>query len=258
LQVTTDHTWIQEAIDFGALTPQQAVGHPNAHVIRRYLGAQSPMAPDFRLRLQPNETDVQSEANQGLRLLPGDRLVLCSDGLTDLVTKEEISSAIRSHERKAALDYLINLANSRGGHDNITIIYLEVPPDENLTVPIKSKAPLEKQRSYRWLRACLGISLLLALLAMLGILLWKYKDIVSHPRGTPTPSPAATRRSTPIPPVIVHTTLTATSTSTIASTSTATNTSTATSTPTTTRTNQSSTTGYFAPPYPPPGKTVTP
>ena len=138
-QITTDHTWIQEAIDFGALTPEQAVGHPNAHVIRRYLGAQNPMAPDFRLRLQPDETDEQAEANQGMRLLPGDRLLLCSDGLTDLVTKEEMLNALRSRERKAALDYLIDLANSRGGHDNITVIILEMPPDDNLTVPLKTK-----------------------------------------------------------------------------------------------------------------------
>jgi serine/threonine protein phosphatase PrpC len=204
LQVTTDHTWIQEAIDFGALTPQQAVGHPNAHVIRRYLGAQSPMTPDFRLRLQPDETDVQSEANQGLRLLPGDRLVLCSDGLTDLVTKEEILGAICSHERKAALDYLINLANSRGGHDNITAIYLEVPPDEDLTQPLRTMVHTGKEHPNQRLRSCLGILLLIALLALLGVLLYKYLGVVTKPRVTPTSSPTAARRVTPVIPGVFH------------------------------------------------------
>ena len=198
-QITTDHTWIQEAIDFGALTPEQAVGHPNAHVIRRYLGAQNPMTPDFRLRLQPEETDEQAQANQGMRLLPGDRLLLCSDGLTDLVTKEEMLNALRSRERKAALDYLIDLANSRGGHDNITVITLEMPPDENLTVPLKTKARMAKGRRQR-IRGCLGILLLLVLLALLGVLLCKYMGRWTTPRQTPTPSPSVTRRVTPLPP----------------------------------------------------------
>jgi protein phosphatase len=210
-QVTTDHTWIQEAIDFGALTPEQAVGHPNAHVIRRYVGAQSPMAPDLRLRLQPDETDEQSEANQGMRLLPGDCLLLCSDGLTDLVTKEEILSTLRSRERQAALDYLVDLANSRGGHDNITVIVLEMPPDENLTVPLKTKMRAEKARRRQRIRGCLEILLLLALSTLLAIFLWKYLDSLAIPRHSTTPSPAVTKRVTSIYPGPARTTPSATS-----------------------------------------------
>lgn len=209
-QITTDHTWIQEAIDFGALTPEQAVGHPNAHVIRRYLGAQNPMAPDFRLRLQPEETDEQAEANQGMRLLPGDRLLLCSDGLTDLVTKEEMLNALRNRERKAALDYLIDLANSRGGHDNITVIILEVPPDDQLTVPLKAKVHMEKDRRRQRIRGCLGILLLMVLLALLGILLCKYMGRLTTSRHTSTPSPVVTRRVTPLFPGSVRITPSAT------------------------------------------------
>ena len=85
-QLTTDHTWIQEAIEYGALTPEQARRHPNVHVIRRYLGSQPPPEVDFRLRVNPAETDSQAQANQGFPLIPGDFLLLCSDGLTDLVT----------------------------------------------------------------------------------------------------------------------------------------------------------------------------
>jgi serine/threonine protein phosphatase PrpC len=210
-QITTDHTWIQEAIDFGALTPEQAVGHPNAHVIRRYLGAQNPMTPDFRLRLQPEETDEQAQANQGMRLLPGDRLLLCSDGLTDLVTKEEMLNALRSRERKAALDYLIDLANSRGGHDNITVITLEMPPDENLTVPLKTKVRREKGRRQR-IRGCLGILLLMVLLSLLGVLLCKYMRRLTTPRHTPIPSPSVTRRVTPLLPGSARVTPSATGT----------------------------------------------
>jgi serine/threonine protein phosphatase PrpC len=207
-QITTDHTWIQEAIEFGALTPEQAVGHPNSHVIRRYLGAQNPMPPDFRLRLQLDETDEQSEANQGMRLLPGDRLVLCSDGLTDLVTKEEILKAFQGRGRKATLDYLVDLANSRGGHDNITVVVLEMPPDDQLTQPTKASTLLQKERRHR-VRNCFGILLLLALLALLGILLWKYTGVITAPRHTATPSPVITLRIPSGLPGSVHATPTA-------------------------------------------------
>ena len=88
-QLSTDHTWIQEAIDRGLLQPDQINGHPNAHVIQRYLGSPTPPEVDFRIRLSGSEGD----SNQGMQLLPGDRLLLCSDGLTDLVEDEEIRAA---------------------------------------------------------------------------------------------------------------------------------------------------------------------
>jgi protein phosphatase len=194
-QITTDHTWIQEAIESGALTPEQAVGHPNAHVIRRYLGAQTPMSPDFRLRLQPDESDEQAEANQGMRLLPGDRLVLCSDGLTDLVKKEEILTALETLDRQTALDQLIALANSRGGHDNITIVTLEVPQDEDQTLPLYLKTHLTEKHRKKNIRTCLAGVVLLALIALLGVLAWFYLSgiVFPGPASTPTaPVPTST------------------------------------------------------------------
>jgi protein phosphatase len=126
-QLTTDHTWIQEAIDLGAITPDQAVGHPNLHVIRRFLGSRDLPQTDTRLRLEINETTLESQANQGLKLEPGDQVLLCTDGLTDLVQAEEIRHLLESYPRQEALDKLIELANQRGGHDNITLVLLEAP-----------------------------------------------------------------------------------------------------------------------------------
>jgi serine/threonine protein phosphatase PrpC len=77
-QLTTDHTWIQEAIESGLLTPEQARNHPNAHLIRRHLGSQQPAITDFRLRLSPDESDAKAFTNQGMRLRPSDHLLLCS------------------------------------------------------------------------------------------------------------------------------------------------------------------------------------
>src|SRR5450759_2847083 len=89
-QISTDHTWIQEALERGVITAEQAGSHPNAHVIRRYLGGPTPPQVDFRLRLNGAENDQEAADNQGLALQEGDRLLLCSDGLTDLVTDPEI------------------------------------------------------------------------------------------------------------------------------------------------------------------------
>lgn len=127
-RLSIDHTWLQEAVDQGLLTVEQTLGHPNAHVIRRYLGSAVPPEVDVRLRLDDDEDDERSEANQGSQLLPGDRLLLSSDGLTDLVQDEEILKAYTEQTPEVATQTLIDLANARGGHDNITIVTLQILP----------------------------------------------------------------------------------------------------------------------------------
>jgi PPM family protein phosphatase len=121
LQLTTDHTWIQEAFDAGIIDETQGEAHPNAHVIRRYLGSPQPPKVDFRLWFYDGEGDAEALDNQGLRLLPGDVVLICSDGLTDLVSDEEIHELIQSTPLAEAPAALIALANARGGHDNSTV-----------------------------------------------------------------------------------------------------------------------------------------
>jgi serine/threonine protein phosphatase PrpC len=137
-QLTIDHTWIQEAIDHGVITPEEAHQHPNAHVIRRYLGSRQAVVPDMRLRLRPGEGDEQARSNQGMRLQPGDQIVLCSDGLTDLVETSEITTVLQRYPQNEGLQKLVEMANQRGGHDNITIVALQVPqrkPTETAPTP---------------------------------------------------------------------------------------------------------------------------
>ena len=184
-QLSTDHTWVQEAIESGSLTPEQARGHPNAHVIRRYLGSRQPVVPDLRLKLRPEETDDQAEANQGVRLLPGDRLVLCSDGLTDLVDEAEILSIMKTHPQEEAIDLLIDLANQRGGHDNITVVTLEMPEIAAETVPVAIPV---KKRSFRW--ACLGVGG--ALLILGGVVFGAAYWFLNQPPASPDPTQAVT------------------------------------------------------------------
>lgn len=172
-QLSNDHTWVQEAIQAGVLTPEQARSHPNAHVIRRHLGSMQPVEPDTRLRLHADETDEQMRANQGMYVQPDDQVVLCSDGLTDLVSDEEILAAFTEKKPKSAITGLIELANSRGGHDNITIVALQIPARASQTKPLP--APTKRRTSRpNWKLACLGATvaaLVLGLILLAGLYL---------------------------------------------------------------------------------------
>jgi PPM family protein phosphatase len=127
-RLTIDHTWVQEAYEKGIITAEQMRDHPNLHVIRRYLGGVRLPDVDFRLRIDDSESNEESENNQGFHLEPGDTILLCSDGLTDLVWDDEIQKIIRSkRDMKAAAEALVTLANERGGHDNITVVIMSMP-----------------------------------------------------------------------------------------------------------------------------------
>jgi protein phosphatase len=127
-QLTTDHTWVQEAVEKKIIKPEDAREHPNVHIIRRYLGSLNLPEVDFRLKLSDSENSVQAMKNQGMELQPEDILLLCSDGLTDMVWADEIQKTILAVDSmKAAAQKLVAYANERGGHDNITVILLAVP-----------------------------------------------------------------------------------------------------------------------------------
>ena len=130
-QLNIDHTWVQEALDVGVINSEEARSHPRRHLIRSYLGSSDPIKPDLRLYLADNENLEQAKANQGLPLLPMDQILLCSDGLSDLVADEEILDILQgggTHDEQ--LQKLVDLANLRGGHDNITVVLLQSPGDE--------------------------------------------------------------------------------------------------------------------------------
>jgi serine/threonine protein phosphatase PrpC len=109
-RVTRDHSIVQEMVDRGLITLQQAAVHPDANRITRALG----MAPEVEadLRLQP------------LEHVTGDAFVLCSDGLSDLVEDAEILAAVDGVPAAQATGKLVDIANARGGHDNITVLVL--------------------------------------------------------------------------------------------------------------------------------------
>ena len=130
-RLTVDHTWVQEAIEKGIITPDQARYHPNVHVIRRHLGSVELPDVDFRLKLSLEDDDEQARKNQGAHLKTGDVLLMCSDGLTDMVWDDEILRLVTTRNAlKSAAEDLVDRANERGGHDNITVILVGVPKEK--------------------------------------------------------------------------------------------------------------------------------
>ena len=109
-QVTVDHTLVQELVDDGRLSPKDAERHPQRSMITRALGV------DHQV-----EIDLFT-----YKLLPGDRLVLCSDGLSDVLNPPQIRNALlRVRDPQQAAERLVALAVEGGGPDNITVIVID-------------------------------------------------------------------------------------------------------------------------------------
>ena len=203
-QVTIDHSWVQEAIEKGILTPEAAREHPNVHVIRRYLGSPVPPEPDFRLNLFDGEGAHHAENNQGTELQPNDVVLLCTDGLTDLVWNDEILEVVRTRSSlKEASRALVNIANERGGHDNITVVLIGVPSD------YKPKTENKKKES-DWLPWVVGALTGLVFVVIVGSiltfnLLRRNGTVTATPAvlpASPTPVVTVTPLSTPTPTII--------------------------------------------------------
>jgi serine/threonine protein phosphatase PrpC len=109
-QLTNDHSWVAEEVAAGRMTQEQARLNPRRNIITRALGLRA---------------DVEVEAYE-TPMGPGSTLVICSDGLHGLVSDDEIVSHIRRYRPADAVDALVQLANSRGGPDNISVVVARV------------------------------------------------------------------------------------------------------------------------------------
>lgn len=109
-QLTEDHSLVNELLKSGEITAEMATHHPRKNVLVRSVG-------------MPGAVDVDMLE---LALVPGDRLVLCSDGLTNMLTDKRISEIILSAQSlDERLEQLIEEANQAGGKDNITVLVVE-------------------------------------------------------------------------------------------------------------------------------------
>ena len=108
--LTEDHTWVAWALKSGTISPEEAGVHPWRHVLSQCLG---------RKELYSIDTDI-------INIQPGDRLLLCSDGLTGEVSEEEIQMYLQEAETcEEAVTELIETAKENGGSDNVTVIVIE-------------------------------------------------------------------------------------------------------------------------------------
>ena len=111
MKVTTDHTLIQELVDKGEITAEQAENHPEKHVITRALGGEPTVRPDFF----------------SFDIYPGDTVILCTDGLYGMVDEAIIARlASRSRTMHGLSRSLVDMANSNGGEDNITVVCIRI------------------------------------------------------------------------------------------------------------------------------------
>ncbi len=108
-QVTRDHSRVQEMIDLGQITPEEARMRPDRNIITRAVG----IAPDVDVDLLD------------LQLSRGDRLLLCTDGLSGLCSDREMGEILSSHPVEEVAGQLIAAANRKGGYDNITAVVIE-------------------------------------------------------------------------------------------------------------------------------------
>ena len=111
LQLTRDHSMVQDLVDAGMLRPDEAVDHPNSNIITRAVG----VARD--LRIDTVGGDVK----------PGDQFLLASDGLTRMVDDQELLTQLTSVSPAAAAENLIETVLSRGAPDNVTLIIAKLP-----------------------------------------------------------------------------------------------------------------------------------
>ena len=110
-RLTDDHSWVHEQVAAGILTEDEAKSHPLKNVVTKALGGGPSVAPDL----------------QELEFSPRDRFLFCSDGLTTMLSDEEIEDVVAGHEDPQELcRALVDLANEKGGVDNITVVVARV------------------------------------------------------------------------------------------------------------------------------------
>ena len=107
-QITTDHSYVQGLVEKGEITEDEAESHPKKNYITRAVGVDKRIEIDFD-QLELSDDDV---------------LILCTDGLSNYVTKEELFNDIRDGQYYAFADRLVKRANKNGGGDNITVVAL--------------------------------------------------------------------------------------------------------------------------------------
>lgn len=173
-QLTEDHTLVGRMVKEGRLEPEEAERHPQRNIITRTLG----IDPE----VQVDTTSVE--------IGEGDRILICSDGLTSMLDAGTITSALTDEtDPQAAVDRLVEETNAAGGEDNVTVVIVEFRPGDgtmgatNTAVPAAPRETTptppavvtpEPRRKSRTGRAILATVLIVAVLAIGGVMFFRY------------------------------------------------------------------------------------
>ncbi|MBK8785262.1 MAG: Stp1/IreP family PP2C-type Ser/Thr phosphatase [Chitinophagaceae bacterium] len=115
MQITVDHTYVQELVNSGDITAAEAAVHPKRNILTNAMGTKADM------RIDTGKCKYIFENN--------DRLLLCSDGLYDYLNDEELNQILIENSLKNAASAMVEKAKARGGHDNITVVIAEKQND---------------------------------------------------------------------------------------------------------------------------------
>lgn len=207
-QLTEDQTKINRLVKEGALTPEEGLAHPEANILSQAVGSRDSIDVDVSLPPQPT--------------MSGDIFLLCSDGLHNLVAADEMAQIAGSQSPNDACRALVDLANERGGHDNITVQILEVAGQPAAASPTTSPAVPSKRahtsvRSPRRMGVFVGVLLIFVVGVGAGYALFrslgdpgpaagKETDVVGVDQGArlapqpPIEPPPSAVSNTPVPP----------------------------------------------------------
>ena len=143
IRITRDHSYVEELVDAGEITADEARTHPNRSVITRALGSDPAMYADhFALNIEK-----------------GDRLILCSDGMSGMLPDNEIETIVQqSSTAQICTDNLVDAALAAGGADNVTVIVVDVVDD----------GQLRQARKRRRRNAIIGAAAVLVVLALIA------------------------------------------------------------------------------------------
>lgn len=170
IRVTRDHSYVEELVDAGEITADEARVHPNRSVITRALGSDPAMYADhFSLNIEE-----------------GDRLILCSDGLSSMIPDGEIENiATQSSTAQICTDNLVDAALAAGGSDNCTVVVVDVVDDGKLR-------EISKKRRRNVIAVVSAVFILLALIGVIAfasvansVYLGVKDDAVAIYKGTP-------------------------------------------------------------------------